>query len=450
MINKYLHILMCLIILLLGTFFVPLTAADENPPAIPNVFTGTVKINGENAPTGIEVQAYIGNISAGSALVGEEDEYMLCVKGASTDEQKNITFMVGSLTAAETPDYHHETSPRKLNLTILDNEGPKTTSNVPDGWQNSSFTVTLSATDNLGDSFVNATFYKLDEGSFERGNSVEINEDGNHSITYYSEDLAGNVGPEKTIYAKLDTRAPETTVDAPEVLQNVSFWVNFTAEDDGLGSGVKSIFYKFEGDVNPICGNSLYIDKDGNYDIIYYSQDIAGNFEGEKRVHVELDTAAPILKNLAAFPLSILNDSTDISKVSVNVTDLSETGITNVTIDLSPIGGDPGVEMSSSDGLKYTYGITTNQTGEYEFIVTATNNADKSNFDTVNVTVRTEKKFVEDYDSGEDDEVTQEEINEVMDNYRDGNVSDAAAAAVVKAAYPTTYEAALALLGLVG
>ncbi|MDD3042537.1 MAG: hypothetical protein PHW56_06260, partial [Methanosarcinaceae archaeon] len=280
MINKYLHILICLIILLLGMSFVPPAAADSNPPALPNVFTGTVKINEENAPIGIEVRAYIENILAGSAPVEDAGEYRLRVKGFSTDEGKLITFMVGSLTAAETQVYFHETSPRILDLTILDNSAPETTANAPEGWQNSSFTVTLSAIDNLGDSFLNATFFKLDEAPFEIGNSVEITENGNHSITYYSDDFAGNVEAAKTVYAKLDTVAPVTSDDVPDGWQNSSFTVTFNVND----LAPKNTFFKL--DEAPFeIGNSVEITENGNHSITYYSEDLAGNIEVEKTVY---------------------------------------------------------------------------------------------------------------------------------------------------------------------
>ena len=56
-------------------------------------------------------------------------------------------------------------------------------------------TVTLSASDEngeLGVSGVAATHYRVDDGAWQTGTSVEVTGDGEHTVSYYSTDNAGN------------------------------------------------------------------------------------------------------------------------------------------------------------------------------------------------------------------------------------------------------------------
>ena len=83
------------------------TAEGEGIPPIPNTFYGDVTLNGDPAPVGTMVSAYIDGNLSGSIEVTVAGKYgsranPLTVTGSSTDVGKTITFMVGGVTASET------------------------------------------------------------------------------------------------------------------------------------------------------------------------------------------------------------------------------------------------------------------------------------------------------------------------------------------------------------
>jgi endo-1,4-beta-xylanase len=93
----------------------------------------------------------------------------------------------------------------ELTLIKPDTTSPVTTDNAPEDWVNKDITVTFSSNDN--DSGVAATYYKIDNGTVQSGNSVTISDEGIHTLTYWSVDNAGNVEQVNTKTIKLDKTA---------------------------------------------------------------------------------------------------------------------------------------------------------------------------------------------------------------------------------------------------
>jgi len=284
-----------------------------------------------------------------------------------------------------------------------------------------SVTFNFTASDNVDDT-VDYTLFVDGElnrtGSFSSGAYVNLPvsfADGRYNWSLSVWDNAINTGTSEVLNFTVDTVSPGTSVAAPEGKQDAPFWVNFTATDADPSSGIKSTYYKFEGEEGWTAGDSVYIDVDGVYNISYYSEDFAGNRELAKLIRVELDTS-PVLADLQLVPSTILNNSADISVVTVNVTDPSGTGIMKVTIDLSPIGGASDVEMSGSDGSLYTYGISTDQVGEFSFNVSATNNNEVNPTSTVHLPPLTvvDAGGVSSEFGGEDEDLSPSEVENVV------------------------------------
>jgi parallel beta-helix repeat protein len=74
-------------------------------------------------------------------------------------------------------------------------------------------TVTLTATDET--SGIAATYYSLNAGAEVEGTSITITDDGEHTLTYYSVDTAGNTEPTKSATVQIDKTAPTVTIDSP-------------------------------------------------------------------------------------------------------------------------------------------------------------------------------------------------------------------------------------------
>lgn len=84
-------------------------------------------------------------------------------------------------------------------------------------WHNAPVTLTFSAIDNPGGSGVVTTEYQVDDGPWTAGTSVTIvapgdhSNDGAHTVSYRSTDVAGNVEPTLMAAVLIDTQAPEVT-----------------------------------------------------------------------------------------------------------------------------------------------------------------------------------------------------------------------------------------------
>jgi hypothetical protein len=94
--------------------------ANSIPP-LPNTFSGTVILNGAEAPVGTEIIAYIdyqNNTNPnGSTNVTIPGHYELHVQGNSADQQKEITFIIDNTTAVQTVEFSiYAPPPTILNL----------------------------------------------------------------------------------------------------------------------------------------------------------------------------------------------------------------------------------------------------------------------------------------------------------------------------------------------
>ncbi|MDU0203975.1 rhamnogalacturonan lyase family protein [Paenibacillus sp. MAH-36] len=129
------------------------------------------------------------------------------------------------------------------NIYLVDITAPTTSDNAPVGWVNNDVSVTFTSSD-IG-SGVAATYYTLDGGVQQTGTTVNIKEEGIHSLVYWSTDNAGNVEKTHTVSIQIDKTAPNLNVS----LDNTQLWpanhklVSVTAQVDGSDdiSGIDSI-----------------------------------------------------------------------------------------------------------------------------------------------------------------------------------------------------------------
>jgi V8-like Glu-specific endopeptidase len=180
--------------------------------------------------------------------------------------------------------------PINSEIVNLDKDPPSTNIHYIDygiSFINESTVFSFSVDDGTG-SGVNNTYYRIDGGpwlpyltSFTLGGLI----DGYHTIDYYSIDYVDNSESRKWEMVYLDLYAPSTGLHyRPESLPNrVNTSTIFEFSDnDGTGSGVRSMFYRVDGEpwINSDGAFNLTGYGPGNHTIEYYSIDNVGNQEG--------------------------------------------------------------------------------------------------------------------------------------------------------------------------
>jgi large repetitive protein len=163
------------------------------------------------------------------------------------------------------------------------------------GWQATSQTVTLSATD--AQSGVSATYYTLDGGARQTYSApFAVSAQGSHTITYWSVDAGGNTEATRTGYVNIDGSGPTTTAtglqaDAHSGWRTTSLSVTLTATD--AYSGVGSTTYTIDGTTHLYTGTPFVVSGDGSHAITYWSVDVAGTTETQHAGYVNIDTTSP-------------------------------------------------------------------------------------------------------------------------------------------------------------
>lgn len=120
----------------------------------------------------------------------------------------------------------------------LDKEAPYTTAALEGdsqaGWYTSAVQVTFSAVDD--NSGVSATYYQIDGGEIAEGTQVILSDEGNHTITYWSVDLAGNKEVDKTLAVSIDLAPPVIEIQGqPEYTIDQQVEISYTASDTVSG-----------------------------------------------------------------------------------------------------------------------------------------------------------------------------------------------------------------------
>ena len=168
----------------------------------------------------------------------------------------------------------------------IDLETPTTTSDVPSGWQSGAFEVHFAGRDAL--SGLRTTYFTVNGGDPQEGISVPIATTGLTTLTFWSEDIAGNAETARSVTVQLDNAAPTIKhVLAPpanaEGWNNADVTVTFTCEDQIDLSGLESC----------TGGRSVASETDGQ-DVPGEAKDFAGNTATDT-VKVKLDKTPPTI-----------------------------------------------------------------------------------------------------------------------------------------------------------
>ena len=139
-------------------------------------------------------------------------------------------------------------------------------------------TVTVSATDNLGNSGLKLLQYQLDGGpsiTTTNGTSILVTGDGNHTVTATATDLAGNTASATPLNFAIDTVPPTfLTVPAGGTFTSVQT-VSLGAND----ANPTTIYYTTDGSV-PTTASAVYtapLSLSANTNLRFMAVDLAGN-----------------------------------------------------------------------------------------------------------------------------------------------------------------------------
>lgn len=190
--------------------------------------------------------------------------------------------------------------PASSNITV-DNTPPTSTGSLLGtvgnaGWYISSVVFQLSSVD--ATSGVRATYYKIGAGSWMTYTSpVTLSTSGNHIVSFYAVDRAGNTEGEQSLNLWLDAAAPSTSLGLSGPAGDGGWYrgtvlATLSASDDA--SGVSTVRYALDGGAEQTYGGPVAISGEGQHTFNYRATDVAGNQETLRSANVGVDTVAPV------------------------------------------------------------------------------------------------------------------------------------------------------------
>jgi len=169
-------------------------------------------------------------------------------------------------------------------LVKIDRTAPTTAvSGTSNAWTNGNVTLSLSPTDGL--SGVAQTVYAVDGGAAQSGTSVVLSSEGDHTVTFHSTDVAGNVEATQTVQVRIDKTAPTISHSFTPSGYNDATWTNgdvtvtFSCADQG-GSNVAA------------CTAPVNATTEGSHTVTGTATDGAGNTATDS-ASVFIDKTAP-------------------------------------------------------------------------------------------------------------------------------------------------------------
>jgi hypothetical protein len=169
----------------------------------------------------------------------------------------------------------------------IDRTAPTTSlSGAPSNqWTTGSVSLALSGSDNL--SGVDGTFFTVDGGSTDAGTSIPLSTEGDHVVTYWSVDKAGNTEAAHTVHVRIDKTAPTIGHSFTPVGYHDGDWtdgpvtVTFSCGDQG-GSGLAS------------CTGPVTATTEGEHAVAGSAADNAGNTATDQAL-VRIDLTKPVI-----------------------------------------------------------------------------------------------------------------------------------------------------------
>ena len=266
----------------------------------------------------------------------------------------------------------------------LDMTAPTTSANITGSggeWLTSA-QVTLSSSDNV--SGVANTFYRLDGGPTQTYTSeFSVTNNGTHTLSYWSVDVAGNTEPARFSFFKVDNAAPFTMISlSGTVGTNNWFKTAVLVSLNGLdqeGSGTASTFYSVDGGTTQTYAGAFSIDNEGVHQLTFWSVDNLGNTETQRSLSIKIDRTSGTVQGTLSGVLGNLNYYTTPVQVTLTASDnLSGVANSNYRIDGGNTNQYNGTFTVSTDGVHQVDYWTTDKAGNISSTSTVSFKIDKT------------------------------------------------------------------------
>lgn len=201
----------------------------------------------------------------------------------------------------ETQDVAHNATPGQVTFSI-DRTPPNVIQNVPapggaNGWHVSDIPVSLMANDATSGVAPGTLAYRVNGGTWQSGDSLNLVTEGANSIDIRATDRAGNTRS-VNFSAPLDKTAPALSLSAPGVWLNASGTVSANASD--ATSGLAGVEYRI-GSGAWQSGDHLTLDTEGIHSIEFRAFDQAGLMTS-RNATLRVDLTAPTVSHSLPSP----------------------------------------------------------------------------------------------------------------------------------------------------
>jgi hypothetical protein len=245
----------------------------------------TIELSGDEGEAGWYLSPVEATLSSTEGVSAVNHTYYRVDDGSWTEYSDSFTVTEDGVHTVEfySDDVAGNVEPVHTVVAKIDTELPETSASVEGtigqaGWLLSEATIVFDRDDET--SGVAVTMYRLDDGDWmERsGTTLDIDEEGPHTLEYYSVDVAGNEESVKSIEFKVDTVAPVTTISVD------GHMVTLSVADQT--SGAAATWYRIDGGDWAAYETPFEIKGRGNHTVECYSTDAAGNNETVKTTEV--------------------------------------------------------------------------------------------------------------------------------------------------------------------
>ena len=268
---------------------------DPIPPELTIDPQGDLGANGWfTSPITVQITA----TDTGSGL--ERSEYSLDDAAWRSGDQVQINtdgVHLLSVRAYDVAGNHTAAGPQSLSL---DTQPPTTdlalsATPIVDDWYDDAVTIILTPRD--ATSGPDATYWRLNNAPWQRGNTIVVSSEGPHTLSYYAVDLAGLRQNPQSLPIHIDRQPPVTSYailpsDGVDGWYTQAVTVTLFPADEGIG--VADTLYRINGAAWQ-HGTTFALSESGEYSVEFYSVDALGHAEDPYLIPngIHIDTEAP-------------------------------------------------------------------------------------------------------------------------------------------------------------